>query len=285
MMPCRNHPVGLSIAFTSFVLATAAVALGGCQKQESARETETAKIETAADIPVDAPAVVADMIAAHGGLDAWRVAPAVSFEDEFAAPGSPASVSRVSVEQGSRRAHIEYPGANASAMWDGTNCWSRNWSFPFPPRFIVLLNYYFLNLPWLTMDPGVKLAESGTAKILADPTEYVTVMMTFEAGTGDTPDDYYRLYIDPATKRLKACDYIVTYRALLPEGVASTPEHLLVFEEHQTVGGLVVPVKYTIYEAGRVYATCAVRDWSFERPFDAAAMIPGEGAVMDTSTP
>ena len=43
--------------------------------------------------------------------------------------------------------------------WDGRRAWSENWNAPYPPRFMALLNYYFLNLPWLTSDPGVILGD------------------------------------------------------------------------------------------------------------------------------
>jgi hypothetical protein len=224
------------------------------------------------------------MIAAHGGMEAWRAAPTVSFEDEWVMPDSPPSVSRITVEQGTRRAYIEYPGTNASAVWDGKTSWSKNWNLPFPPRFITTLNYYFLNLPWLTMDPGVKLGPPEVAKLWEDPTEYITVLMTFEPGTGDTPNDSYRLYIDPVTKGLKAVRYVVTYPALMPAGASSWPERIVVFEAHETVSGLVVPVKLTVYHQDHtVFAACTIRDWSFSRPFDETRLTNLEGAVADSS--
>lgn len=282
----RFQPVRFSMARSRAVAVAGMIAAAitqGCAKNEPTQEPGA----TQAAAPARAtPQIVLDMIAAHGGMDPWRAAPTVSFQDEFGTPGSPPSISRVTVEQGSRRAYVNYPGTSASAMWDGEKAWSKSWGFPFPPRFTLLLNYYFLNLPWLTMDPGVKLAQQGTRRLWNDPTEYVTVMMTFAPGTGDTPDDYYRLYIDPATKRLKACGYVVTYRSLLPKGESSSPEHILVFDAHDTVAGLIVPVKYTIYELDhKTYATCAVRDWSFDRPFDEARVRDVEGAVADLSTP
>jgi hypothetical protein len=56
--------------------------------------------------------------------------------------------------------------------WDGQTAWSENWNLPFPPLFAALLHYYFANLPWLTRDPGIRLASAGTAKLPGDATEY-----------------------------------------------------------------------------------------------------------------
>jgi hypothetical protein len=232
------------------------------------------------------PRIVQDMIRAHGGLEPWRAAATVSFEDAWGGEGDkPVQVSRVVVEQSSRRAYLDIPDAAARIAWDGDRAWSTNWPSATPPRFLALLSYYFLNLPWLTQDPGVRLGEPGTGRLPGDDTEYTTVLMTFEPGVGDTPDDYYRLYIDPATNLLRGCAYIVTYSALMPEGMKSTPEHVLVYDEVTTVAGLRVPVRLTIYEGDVVYAKCTIRDWAFDRVFDESRMIMTPGDVLDPSKP
>ncbi len=229
--------------------------------------------------------VVTRMIDAHGGMDAWAAAPTVAFTEEFrqgeATAGFPG---RVIVEQGRRRAMLDYNGMRA--FWDGEKAWSVNWMVPMPPRFLALLNYYFVNLPWLTRDDGVILGEPGTGKLWDDPTEYVTVKMTFAPGVGDTPDDYYILYIHPETHQLRANEYVVTYRSLLPEGVDATDPHILVYDEYTEVGGLVVPSHYTIYLTDRsIYGSCAITGWSFSEPWDESWMEMPEGAVVDTSEP
>ncbi len=253
------------------------LSLSSCDRNDSER----------ADAPaaLSGPKIVQEMVAAHGRLEKWRAAPTVSFEDEFAAPGAPPAVSHVTVEQGRRRSYMDVPGTTSTLAWDGERVWTTSWASPAPPRFVAQLNYYFLNLPWLTQDPGVKLVEEGTGTVLGDSVPSAIVMMTFEPGTGDTPDDYYRLYIDPATKRLRACDYVVTYGSLMPPGAESSPEHHLVFESYETVNGLLVPTSYTIYEDGKVYATCKVRDWSFDQPFDESRMSMPSAASIDTTTP
>jgi hypothetical protein len=110
--------------------------------------------------------------------------------------------------------------------------------------------------------------------------------VTYEAGVGDTPDDYYVLYIDPDSHRLKGCEYIVTYAEILPPDMKQTPPHVLVFDEFETVEGLLVPVRYTIYETDQsVYATCDIRDWSFSEAFDPAWMEMPADAIIDTSHP
>jgi hypothetical protein len=226
------------------------------------------------------------MIEAHGGMATWRSATSVSFEDEFMTPDSAAVKSRVMVDQRKRRVYIDFPGTDQSMAWDGRRAWSMNWQQPYPPRFLALLNYYFTNLPWLTMDPGVRLAVAGKDSLWIDKTEYHVVKMSFAAGTGDTPRDTYRLYIDPATNRLKACAYQVTYRALLPDSVDAMPENILVYDEFTKADGLLVPASYTIYSnLHQPLAMCRIRDWAFNRPFDEKRMAMPDSAVIDESVP
>ncbi len=246
-----------------------------------------ALLATPAAAALTAEQIVDRMIAAHGGMERWLATPTVSFEDEFrpgtATEGSP---SRVMVEQGRRRAYLDFPGTEMRLSWDGEKAWSENWQFPYPPRFLALLNYYFANLPWLVEDPGVVLGDPGSGKLFDDPTEYLTIRVTYEPGVGDTPDDYYVLYVHPESFELRANEYVVTYRALLPEGVASTDPHILIYDEWTEVDGLKVPAHYTIYELdGTVYGSCAFRDWSFSRPFDESRMVMPPGAVVDDSNP
>jgi len=230
--------------------------------------------------------LIEHLVSAHGGMDAWASAPTVSFTDEFVPAGVPQGISsRVTVEQGARRAYIDYEGG-MTATWDGEKAWSQNWALPYPPRFMALLNYHFLNLPWLVEDPGVILSEFGQRQLPGDETEYFSIKVTYDENVGDTPRDYYRLYVDPDSHVLHAVQYIVTYQALLPEGMTETPANTLVYEDFETVSGLRVPTAYRIYlPDGSEFGAATIRDWSFDEPFDTARMTMPDDAVLDESTP
>ncbi len=231
--------------------------------------------------------VVARMIEAHGGLEKWRSAATVSFEACLLPVGAASPlVHRVAVEQGSRRAYLDFPEMGARISWDGEKAWSENWQGPFPPRFFALLSYYFMNLPWLAADPGVNLSEPGTGTLWDDPTEYITVKMTFGPGVGDTPEDYYILHIDPDSYRLRAAELTVSYAAVLPPDIDVMTE-VIVYEESATVDGLAVPTKAAIYGKDRSLLASfpEVRDWSFSNPFDESRMVMPSDAALDTSSP
>jgi hypothetical protein len=265
------------------ICAVLAVALS-CSKKKT--EENEQRADEAAPVDADAPAIVVAMIEAHGGMAAWRSATSVSFEDEFMTPDSAAVKSRVMVDQDRRRVYIDFPGTDQSMAWDGRRAWSMNWQQPYPPRFLALLNYYFTNLPWLTLDPGVRLSVAGKDSLWIDKTEYHIVNMSFAPGTGDTPRDTYRLYIDPASKRLRACAYTITYRALVPDSVDAMPENILVYDEFTKADGLLVPASYTIYSSlHQPLAMCRIRDWAFNRPFDEKRMAMPDSAVIDETVP
>jgi hypothetical protein len=135
-------------------------------------------------------------------------------------------------------------------------------------------------------DDGVLLGDPGWEKLPGDDTPVISIRMGFQAGTGDTPDDYYVLLIDPETHRLRGCRYIVTYKDALPEGIEASPEHLLLYDGFVEVEGLLLPSHYSIYdEDNHLYATCDVRDWSLRKPFDEIRMSMPDGAVLDASSP
>lgn len=239
-----------------------------------------------ADADEKSKVLVAAMIEAHGGMDRWTSAPSVAFTEQWTIGGEPGVEMRYVVEQGPRRVHAEVVGTDTRIGWDGEQAWGLHWDVPRPPRFLAQLNYYFLNLPWLTQDPGVFLEYEGRGPILGGEKEYEIVLMTFGQGVGDSPEDYYRLYIDPETHVLTANDYIVTYRAILPDGMTQSPEKTLVFESFEEVDGLTVPTAFTIYQAeDQVYASLTAKDWSFREPFDAALAAVPEGGVIDESQP
>lgn len=229
--------------------------------------------------------IIEKMIKAHGGMKKWKKAPTVSFKDAwYIGSSTTPSISRVMVEQNSRRAYLDFPRQNAFVSWDGEKAWIEGGEIKMPPRFVALLNYYFVNLPWLTQDPGVNLSEPKILTLFDDPTPTIAINMTFDKNVGDTPDDYYLLYIDPKTYQWKGCEYIVTYPSLLPDGKKAKPSHILLVDDYETVNDLIVPSKYTIYKKDHsVYARCDIGDWSFKKPFDESRMEMPASARLDTS--
>ncbi len=98
----------------------------------------------------------------------------------------------------------------ASVFFDGKTAWISPASAErMKGRFHVLTWPWFVMAPFKMKGEGIQLTDLGTAVV--DEQDYVTLLQSFDAGMGDTPDDWYRFFINPKTKKLDAMSYIVTY--------------------------------------------------------------------------
>jgi Family of unknown function (DUF6503) len=116
-----------------------------------------------------------------------------------------------------------------------------------PPRFYMWTPFYFFGMPFVFADPGTKQESLGKKDFQGR--EYDVVKITFPKGAGDTPDDYYVAYVDPATAHLKIVYYVVTYPAMRKgRPVSELEPHAIVFEEWQRIDGLLVPKAAPFYK-------------------------------------
>lgn len=189
-----------------------------------------------------------DAIEAHGGLRRWLSAGTITFDFDYDPYGQPERRmhTRQRVDLWRARAVHEELGDDADAHfgWNGRVAWIVPGpdAFPSPARFWALTPYYFVGMPFVLGDPGVRLERLPDATL--DGRTWPIVKATFEAGTGDAPDDYYVLYLDPASKRVHALRYVVSYpgfagKAFEPGG--HTPETLMRLTEQREVDGLLLP--------------------------------------------
>lgn len=109
-----------------------------------------------------------------------------------------------------------------------------------PPRFYMWTPFYFFGMPFVFADPGAKQASLGKKSFQGR--EYDAIRVTFKSGTGDSADDYYVAYVDPASAQLKLVEYIVTFPSIRKNKPLEELEvHAILFEEWQQAGGLLVP--------------------------------------------
>jgi hypothetical protein len=115
-----------------------------------------------------------------------------------------------------------------------------------PPRFYMWTPFYFFGMPFVFADPGAKHESLGRKNFKGKA--YDVVRITFAKSAGDTPDDYYVAYIDPATARLRMVYYVVTYPAMRKgRPVSELKPHAIVFEDWQNCDGLLVPKTAPFY--------------------------------------
>lgn len=180
-------------------------------------------------------------IEAHGGLGRWLGKGTVSFTFDYAPHGQPERRMYTANEidlwraRGFQRELGE--GADAEFGWDGQSAWIRPApdAFPTPARFWALTPYYFVGMPFVLADPGARYERLPDVEL--DGTAYSLVKVTYEAGTGDSPDDFYVVYLDKATHRVGAIRYIVAYPGFYAAGEHS-PEKLMKYRDLREVDGL-----------------------------------------------
>ena len=70
--------------------------------------------------------------------------------------------------------------------------------------------------------------------------------VTFGAGVGDAPDDYYILHMHPENHRVLAVRYVVTF-GKSDEAKQDLREKVLIWSDHRDVGGLLIAHRYDSY--------------------------------------
>ncbi|WP_143536746.1 hypothetical protein [Rubricoccus marinus] len=194
----------------------------------------------------EAGRLVLASIDAHGGLEAWYAGGPLRFRyaytrlDSVGMPSAePPLDTRQTVDAWAARAtHTLAADSTVRFGWTGTQAWAMPSpeALPTDARFWSLTPYYFVGMPFVLADPGVNL-EMAEPLALDSTTTLEQVYVTFDAGTGDAPDDYYYLLLDPETKRVAGVRYVVSYGPFNPDG-GHTPETIMLYDGAQTVGGI-----------------------------------------------
>jgi len=237
------------------------------------------------------------MLAAHGGLDAWKRHRAAhwqaSFEVHFGGDNWVPYREEMNVELATRCVYARLPNADGTAgriAYDGERAWSAGSLQGLgraPARFTAWRDFYLFSLPWMTQDAGVRLGDPVRRTLPLDGQEYLAIAMTFGDDAGDTPRDRYTLYLDPRTHRLHAAEYVMTYASMMA-GKEESPPSIFVWEETVEADGLVVPARYTVYwtDGGKVAVrNGTITHWKFDDVFDRGQLAMPADGTPDASSP
>ena len=227
-------------------------------------------------------------IEAQGGLEAWYGAPTRSFAWEYSnLEANLRFKSHLVADNRTRRMYHELQTfgqtddvqeVEARFAWDGEEAWISppEMQEALNPRFWAATGYYLESIPFVLADPG--LAYELLPQEELDGKVYDMVRVSFSPGIGDTPGDFYLLYVDPATKKMRALRLIVTFFG--PQGPADLPypEILAVYDEWTTVEGLTVPTLtrgYTFADGkkGDLRSQTWTTEISFSEPFDESRLV------------
>ncbi|MEM1117765.1 MAG: hypothetical protein AAF845_08300 [Bacteroidota bacterium] len=228
-------------------------------------------------------------IDAHGGLAAWYGGGPLRFRytytrlDSLGQPTSAIDTRQLVDPWASRAVHTLADDEAVSFGWTGTEAWVKpeGAELPTNARFWSLTPYYFVGIPFVLADPGVQHAMASADSVEGQPVDVVRI--TFEPGTGDAPDDYYDLLLDPETDRVRGVRYVVSYAAFNPDG-GHTPETRMLYDGAQTVGAMTLQEGFRSFDSasGRPKARGTVTEAAFAPETPASAFgVPEGAAVLD----
>lgn len=240
--------------------------------------------------------IIQNMVKAHGGMDAWNNAEAISFTKK-ATPRMPNGeltpnpwITEETVHLKTERAIIKMEDGGGLIVKNGEEIWDMNMSdqkkAAVTPAMLSLMTFKFTNIPWLTQQEGVVLEEVVNQKLPNDKKDYYSIKMTYGEDFGYAIGDFYRLFIDPESFQIKAVSFSINMGKFRPGGPV-TPEMVHVFDEFTNVSGLVLPIKYHSYPLAMAKvqgehafgAEHEVSDWELLSTFDEERMEKPKGAT------
>lgn len=188
-------------------------------------------------------AEIAETTQLEHGLHSWWEKEVVSADVEIVFGGNVAVEGRFTFEAHGPKARFDRPDG-ATVYYDGLTAWI----YPANAadgrgRFHVLTWPWFIMAPFKMQGDGIELSDPET--VMVDGQAYQTLLQTFESGTGDTPDDWYRFYINPETQLIDAMSYIVTYGKDLE--AANEQASIIKYLDYASVEGPVISTRYEFW--------------------------------------
>ena len=242
--------------------------------------------------------VIEAMVAAHGGIDRWRAAPSIRFDDIMHNPYHEREdfawwAAHEVIDQKTRQVWQDWPMDDATIGYDGKQVWSTNWQKGNPSASMVHFFYYFVNLVWITQDDGVLLSDVTRFDWPNVGDNFYRIEMKFE----DAPDigksykDFFVLYVDPESYRLVGYQYANGYQPLLdimnmPEGKEVFGPLWRLITRYEDVDGLLFPSAFRTMPGPdeRIVGNHLIMNIDVSKPFEyERAAMPDTADVFEGS--
>ncbi len=182
---------------------------------------------------------------AHG-FERWRGRQAVAADITVTFGGKKMVDGRFTFDTPVGKARAEMVDGTVM-VFDGQQAWvlpgPKGSSGMMGARFHLLTWPYFMAAPMKLRDPGAHLARLPDARFNGKP--HRRAKLTFDAGVGDAPDDWYILYVDPDTHWLRAMSYIVTYSKSARE--AEKEPHAIVYDGFVKFNGITLAQRWKFH--------------------------------------
>ena len=131
-----------------------------------------------------------------------------------------------------------------SIIFDGKDAWLTPANTTAPRgRFHVLTWPWFIMAPFKIQGQGIHLSQLEERSAMG--VDYTTILQRFGEGVGDTPDDWYRFYINPETQQIDMMSYIVTYGKGTEE--ANQKPSIIKYFDYTDAGGPLISTHYEFW--------------------------------------
>ncbi|MCA0132121.1 DUF6503 family protein [Winogradskyella alexanderae] len=184
------------------------------------------------------PESITKVFEAHGGIDTWNKMQTLSFTIN-----KPNGKEITTTDLKTRAERIETP--SYALGFDGKTLWvdeKNGEAYNGNARFYKGLMMYFYAMPFILGDNGIIYEE--VEPLTFEGKAYPGILISYESGVGESPDDQYILYYDEASGKMEWLAYTVTFG----KNERSKDFHYIRYNNWETVNGLVLPKSIDWYK-------------------------------------
>ena len=212
-----------------------------CKQEQKTEDYKNTELNITTSIY---PEKISKVFDAHGGIDAWNSMEYLYFEIE-----KPTVNDMYDVALKSRKSLISYE--HHLLGFDGDNVWLKNLdtvTYKSNPKFYYNLMFYFYAMPFVLGDDGIHYAESEPLEF--EGVTYPGILISYESGVGESPDDEYILYYHPDTFKMEWLAYTVTFFSK----EKAKAFNLIKYANWQQIDGLMLPsnLQWYQYKDGKI---------------------------------
>jgi len=221
-----------------------------CKKEQKSTDYKEEALNVTTSIY---PENVTKIFEAHGGIDVWNTFNSMYYEIEKETINE-----KHTVALKSRKSIIN--AEHHMLGFDGKDVWLKELDtvkYKSNPRFYYNLMFYFYAMPFILADDGINYGEAESLSM--DGKTYPGILISYEAGIGESPDDEYVLYYDPDTHKMAWLGYTVTYFSK----EKSKEFHFIKYSDWQTVKGIQLPKTLQWYNYENNLPTTKRNDMQF----------------------
>lgn len=190
-------------------------------------------------LDTDHPSYVSDMEFAHEKANLYKNE-MICFNLDMTF-GTRKSLMKIFTTPNSSAIRVDKQDGTSTILLDGktyTNADSSQWN---REKFGLYTYQYFFMTPYKLSDKGTKWEKLPQMDINDIPTN--RAKLTFEDGTGDSPDDWYMVHSDPTSNIINHVGYIVTGGGATVEE-AEKSAHAISYLDYKQVDGIPMSTKW-----------------------------------------